>query len=80
MKYSNYYDESKKYIKEIILECTRRDIAIGDLEKSVDMSPGYISRCKKGKKRMSIDAIKVISNFLGVNFIDRVEGRENYDE
>lgn len=29
---------------------------------------------------MSIDAIKVIGNFLGVDFINRVEGRENYDE
>lgn len=80
MNYSDYYDESKKYVKEITLECLRRDITIGDLERSVDMSPGYISRCRKGKKRMSIDAIKVIGNFLGVDLINRVEGRENYDE
>lgn len=80
MKYGDYNDESKKYAKEIAIECIRRKISIGDLEKSVNLSPGYISRCRNGKVYMSINAIEVISNFLGVDFIRRIHCKEDENE
>lgn len=73
-------DLSKKYVKAISIECSNQKIAIGDLEKGVGLSPGYLSRCKKGKKRMSIDSIETISKFLKVDFIEKIHFKEDRNE
>lgn len=80
MKYDDYSDESKKYAKEITMECIRRDISLGDLERGVNLSLGYISRCRNGSKYMSINAIEAISKFLDVDLIERIHCKEDSNE
>lgn len=40
---------------------------ISDIEKAAGLSKGYISRCRSGKRRLSIDAVVAVSNYLNIS-------------
>lgn len=72
----NFDDVSKEYAIAIKKECNLREIPIGDLERGIGLSLGYISRCRRGLKHMSIDSIEAASKFLNVDFINRIHYKE----
>lgn len=61
---------SKRCAVAIRIEASNKGIDIYDVEKAAGLSKGYISRCKNGNRRFSIDSIYVIGKFLGKDFFE----------
>lgn len=49
-----------------------KGLSIGELERSVGLSPGYISRCRNGNKQMNIFTLHKIEEYLGVDIYKRM--------
>lgn len=60
--------EISKNIGDVVYDvCRERGIKVRDVEKATNLSRGYISRCRKGTKRLSAESIIMLSNYLKVN-------------
>lgn len=68
---------SKQVAIEITKEVHKRDITIGDLEKKLELSPGYISRCRKGNKHLSIDVIDKIESAMKIDILNKVRSERS---
>ena len=63
---------SAQYVRQLDIELIKQNIPIGEFEKQVGLSSGYISRCRKGKTRLSIDSIARIEKVIGVKILNKV--------
>lgn len=64
--------KSKNAAINAVYECKFRGIKISDLERRVGISRGYLSRCRKGTRRMSNEVLKKLAKVLGMSFDDLV--------
>lgn len=60
-----YY--SQYTAKKIFQYADEKNIPIKPIEEACENQRGYLSRCKNGKKRLTIDAIYAASMVLGVS-------------
>ena len=67
---------SQIYAKEVKNEVDKRGISIGYVEKMSGLSPGYISRCRKGNRHMSLESVAQIETFLGIDIFNRITQRK----
>lgn len=63
---------SKIVASNIIYLGKFRDIKIKDIEKKLDVSPGYISRCVKGNKNLSVDIAYRAALLFDVDIMDLI--------
>lgn len=64
------YSESIRYAKEIRDRSKILGISLSYLEKEAGYSQGYLARCAKGSRALTIDGVKVFSKLLGINFFE----------
>ena len=56
------------FITNVYIILKNRNIKMEDFEKEIQVSPGYLSRCKNGKRRISIDTALQICQYLNIEF------------
>jgi len=59
---------TKIFIDNVYIILKNKNIKMADFEKEIQVSPGYLSRCKNGKKRISIDTALSICKYLDIDF------------
>ena len=64
--------ETIRYADSICSVSIAQGINIAHMEEDCGYSRGYLSRCKKGSKKLSIDAIKAFGEYVGIDFIERL--------
>lgn len=62
----------KKCVELISMAAEEKKLTLRGLERKVGLSPGYISRCKNGNKRLSFIALHKIEEYLGVDIYKRM--------
>ena len=67
---------NNRIIDNIRIFTKMRGISIGDLEKAIGRSQGYISRIRSGKKCMNAYLIYEIINILGIDVKELLEERD----
>jgi transcriptional regulator with XRE-family HTH domain len=61
---------SKKICESIEILCSFNHISISELEDRIGFSKGYISRCKNGKKKLSVDCCYDIASIFNTTIND----------
>jgi len=56
------------FIANVYMILKNRNIKMADFEKEIQVSPGYLSRCKNGKRKISIDTALLICQHLDIEF------------
>ncbi len=64
---------TKTALSNIFILCKIKEIKIGEIEKSVGISPGYLSRMKKHTNAISFDTMVKISKYLDVSLDSLLE-------
>ena len=62
---------SEQIIKNAVFLCKVNKKKIGDMEKEIGVSPGYLSRCK-GWKTISVDTAMRIAKYLDLTLNDLI--------
>lgn len=63
----------QRFINNVRFLCEKDGIGIGTLETSIGVTPGYLSRFKKGAKKMSLTNAYGISKVLNIPLQDLLE-------
>lgn len=71
--------KSKYVATNAYTECRFRDVRIGELEAKLDVSHGYLSRCRKGTKIMSSELMNKIAKVLDMRIEDLLTDPNNYE-